>query len=50
MEYEVLSPWSEVDTSVLTGLTPRLDTLEGKTIGMYGDFMALATKMRFSRV
>ena len=30
MEYEVLSPWSEVDTSVLTGLTPRLDTLEGK--------------------
>ena len=45
MEYEVLSPWSEVDTSVLTGLTPRLDTLEGKTIGMYGDFMALATKM-----
>ncbi len=40
-----LSPWSEVDTSELSGLSPRLDTLEGKTIGMFGDFMILATQM-----
>lgn len=41
----VLSPWSEVDTSVIAGLSPRLDTLNGKTIGMFSDFMNSATSM-----
>lgn len=40
-----LSPWSEVDASEIVGLSPRLDTLKGKTIGMFGDFMNSATYM-----
>ena len=45
MNYTVLSPWAEVDQSQLYGLSPRLDTLNGKTIGMFGDFMKVATFM-----
>lgn len=44
-EYTVLSPWSEVDVSELSGLSPRLEDLNGKTIGMFGDFMALSMCM-----
>ena len=33
-DYEVLSPWAEADPIPFKGLSPRLDTLEGKTIGM----------------
>lgn len=40
-----LSPWSEVDTAKLAGLSPRLPDLNGKTIGMFGDFMDLAVHM-----
>jgi hypothetical protein len=32
--YEVLSPWSEADPIPLQGLSPRLDDLAGKKIGM----------------
>ncbi len=32
---EVLSPWAEVDSFTLRGLAPRLDTLEGRTIGLF---------------
>jgi hypothetical protein len=42
---QALSPWSEVDTSDYRGLSPRLDDLNGKTIGMFGDFMIVATYM-----
>ena len=45
MKYTVLSPWSEVDQSELYGLSPRLPDLNGKTIGMFGDFMKIATYM-----
>jgi len=45
MEYSVLSPWAEIDYSDLSGLSSRLDSLEGKTIGMFGDFMINATYM-----
>ena len=45
MKQTVLSPWAEVDQSHLFGLSPRLDTLNGKTIGMFGDFMNVATFM-----
>lgn len=37
-EYEVLSPWAEVDPVIPEGLQPRLDDLNGKTIGMYYHF------------
>ena len=32
--YEVLSPWAEADPKPLNGLSPRLDTLAGKKIGL----------------
>ncbi|OGN97770.1 MAG: hypothetical protein A2Y89_06455 [Chloroflexi bacterium RBG_13_51_18] len=32
--YEVLSPWSEADPVPLKGLSPRLDKLDGKKIGL----------------
>jgi hypothetical protein len=32
--YEVLSPWAEADPVPLHGLSPRLDKLEGKKIGL----------------
>jgi hypothetical protein len=32
--YEVLSPWAEADPVPLHGLSPRLDTLDGKKIGL----------------
>lgn len=43
MNFTVLSPWAEVDSSKLSGLSPRLDSLKGKTIGLFADFMAIAT-------
>ena len=35
---KVYSPWAEIDNEGAIGLTPRLDTLEGKTIGLYAHF------------
>jgi hypothetical protein len=32
--YEILSPWAEVDPVPLKGLSPRLDKLDGKKIGL----------------
>ena len=32
--YEVLSPWAEADPIPLKGLSPRLDELDGKKIGL----------------
>jgi len=32
--YEVLSPWAEADPMPLKGLSPRLDKLDGKKIGL----------------
>lgn len=34
MEFEVLSPWAETDPVAPKGLEPRLDDLNGKTIGL----------------
>ena len=45
MNYTVMSPWAEVDQSDLHGLSPRMADLNGKTIGMFGDFMKVATFM-----
>jgi hypothetical protein len=33
--YEVLSPWGEIDPPTLRPITPRLTTLDGKTIGLF---------------
>jgi len=32
--YEVFSPWAEADPIPLKGLSPRLDKLDGKKIGL----------------
>ena len=34
-EYEVLSPWADVDPVPLRGITPRLRDLAGKKIGLF---------------
>ena len=35
VQYEVLSPWAVVDPVPLRSPAPRLDNLEGKTIGLF---------------
>jgi hypothetical protein len=34
-KFEVLSPWAEADPIPLKGISPRVDNLEGKTIGLF---------------
>ena len=36
-EYEVLSPWAEADPVPARGITPRLDGLEGRKIGLFAN-------------
>ena len=38
MQYTVLSPWASTGCAEPRGLSPRLDTLKGKTIGLYAHF------------
>ena len=33
--YEVLSPWAEVDPIPLEGISPRLEDLRGRRIGLF---------------
>ena len=40
--YEVLSPWAEVDPIPLRGISPRLDSLSGKKIGLFANFKRAA--------
>lgn len=40
--YEVLSPWADVDPIPLRGISPRLDTLDGKKIGLFANFKRAA--------
>ena len=37
-QYKVMNPWAAVDPIPLRGLTPRVDTLTGKTIGLFANF------------
>ena len=34
-EYEVLSPWAEADPIPLKGISPRIESLAGKKIGLF---------------
>jgi hypothetical protein len=34
-QFEVLSPWADVDPIPLRGISPRIDSLAGKKIGLY---------------
>ena len=38
MNYEVLSPWADVDKGVLKSILPRVTDLAGKTIGLFSFF------------
>jgi hypothetical protein len=44
-QYEVLSPWAVVDPIPLRGIAPRVDTLEGKTIGLFKNFKRASRSM-----
>jgi hypothetical protein len=37
-QYEVMNPWAAVDPIPRRGLAPRVDTLAGKTIGLFANF------------
>ena len=37
-QYSVLNPWAEVDPIPLRGISPRLQTLAGKKIGLFANF------------
>jgi hypothetical protein len=41
-QYEVLSPWADVDPIPLRGISPRVDTLAGKKIGLFANFKRAA--------
>jgi hypothetical protein len=41
-QYEVLSPWAEADPLPVRGISPRLDTLSGKKIGLFANFKRAA--------
>ena len=42
IEYEVLSPWAEVDPIPLRGISPRIDSLAGKKIGLFANYKRAA--------
>lgn len=37
-QFEVLSPWAEADPITPRGISPRLNTLAGKRIGLFANF------------
>lgn len=37
-QYEVLSPWAEVDPIPLRGISTRLNSMDGKKIGLFANF------------
>ena len=41
-QYEVLNPWAEVDPIPLRGISPRLQSLAGKKIGLFANFKRAA--------
>jgi hypothetical protein len=41
--YEVLSPWAEADPIALTGISPRLEDLANKKVGLFCNFKRAAT-------
>jgi hypothetical protein len=44
-QYEVLSPWAEVDPIPLRGITPRVTDLTGKKIGLFCNDKAAARRV-----
>jgi hypothetical protein len=44
-QYEVLNPWAESDPVPVQGISPRLDSLEGRTIGLFQNFKQASKQM-----
>ncbi len=42
IQYETLSPWAEVDPVPLRGISPRIDSLAGKKIGLFANYKRAA--------
>ena len=40
--YEVLSPWAEADPIAFRGISPRVENLSGKTIGLFSNYKRAA--------
>jgi hypothetical protein len=47
-QYAVLSPWAEVDAVPLRGISPRLDNLVGKKIGLFVNYKRAARPIGLS--
>lgn len=45
VQYEVLSPWADVDPLPPRGLQPRLKDLSGKKIGLFANFKRASRPM-----
>jgi hypothetical protein len=37
-QYEVMNPWAEADPKPVRGISPRLQTLSGKKIGLFANY------------
>ncbi|MFC1532437.1 hypothetical protein ACFL7M_03600 [Thermodesulfobacteriota bacterium] len=44
-QYEILSPWADVDPIPMRGISPRLQDLTGKKIGMFCNFKSASTEI-----
>lgn len=42
IEYEVLTPWAEIDPTPVRIISPRLDTLAGRKIGLFANIKPAA--------
>jgi hypothetical protein len=42
IQYEVLSPWGDTDPKPIKGISPRLDNLSGKKIGLFANYKRAA--------
>lgn len=47
-QYEALSPWGEADPKPLKGISPRLDNLSGKKIGIFANYKRAAIPIAVS--
>ncbi|MGD9160073.1 MAG: hypothetical protein PVG39_16785 [Desulfobacteraceae bacterium] len=48
IQYEALSPWGEADPKPLKGISPRLDSLAGKKIGLFANYKRAAIPIAIS--
>jgi hypothetical protein len=41
-QYEVMNPWADADPISLRGISPRVESLTGKKIGLFGNYKRAA--------